>query len=65
MTIAIPKELEDELRAKAAERQAPPEQLLQQALEWYFRLDPELLDEFTAWQEVRDEAWELVEGEPL
>jgi hypothetical protein len=62
MTVTIPAELEDVLQQKAAERKTSVEQLVQEALQWYLQMDAELLDELTAWQEVRDEAWETVEG---
>jgi hypothetical protein len=64
MTVTVPAQLEAALRQKAAERQTSVEQLVQEALAWYLRTDGELLDELTAWQEVRDEAAEIVEGTP-
>ena len=37
---------------------------MQEALEWYLQMDTELLDEMAAWQEVRDESLQIVEGTP-
>ncbi len=62
MTVKIPEELEAALQQKAAERKTSVGQLVREALQWYLQMDPELLDELTAWQEVRDEAWDVVEG---
>ena len=49
---------------KADQRQVPVDNVVQEALEWYLRMNTELLDELAAWQEVRDEAVEIVEGTP-
>lgn len=62
MTVTVPQELEVALQQKAAERKTSVGQLVREALEWYLQMDAELLDELTAWQEVRDEAWDIVEG---
>ena len=61
MTVTIPKELEEELRAQAVQRDTSVEDLVREALRWYLRMDTELLDELAAWQEVRDEALHIVE----
>lgn len=62
MTVTIPKELETVLQQKAAERKTSVGELVREALQWYLQMDAELLDEMAAWQEVRDEAWDIVEG---
>jgi hypothetical protein len=59
---AIPRELEAQLQNRAAERGSSMELVVREALEWYLRVDAELLDELSAWHEVRDEAFEIVEG---
>ena len=61
-TVTIPDQLEETLRAYAAERQTTVEQLVREAVTWYVRLDAALFDELNAWQEVRDEALEVAEG---
>jgi hypothetical protein len=61
MTCAIPPEIEKQLADRAAKRQTTIDQLVVEALHWYLGLDEQLLDEFAAWQEVRDEASQLVE----
>ena len=40
------------------------ENVVQEALEWYLRMDIELLDELAAWQEVRDVGALVAEGAP-
>ena len=62
MTVTIPQELENAVQRCAEKRQLPVEHLVQEALQWYLRIDPELLDEVAAWQDVRDEALDIVEG---
>lgn len=62
--IRLPDQLEQELRTRAAERQTTVEELVRRAVDWYVRFDPLLLDELDAWQDVRDEAWEIIEGPP-
>jgi hypothetical protein len=64
MTLTIPPELQQALTARAAERQITPEELMREALAWYLQIDADLLDELSAWQEVRDEALELAEEPP-
>ena len=62
MTVKIPVDLETAIERKAAQRSMSIEQLIQEALRWYLRMDVELLDELDAWQEVRDEAARTVDG---
>lgn len=62
MTILIPPELEQALAARAAERQMSLEALVGEALGWYLQFDAAVMDELDAWQEVRDEALDLIEG---
>ena len=64
MTVTIPAELETAVQRKAEQRQVPVDNVVQEALEGYLRMNAELLDELAAWQEVRDEALEIVEGSP-
>ncbi|MGH7201302.1 MAG: hypothetical protein ACREJB_11905 [Planctomycetaceae bacterium] len=61
MSVTVPQELEDQVREQAARRQVPVEQVLRDALNWYFKMDPDLLDELAAWEEIRDEAFDLIE----
>lgn len=61
MTLAIPTELERELVERAQKRQVSVESLVRDAIDWYLRMDAATLDELSAWQEVRDEAIQLVE----
>jgi hypothetical protein len=58
MTVSIPADLQQALTARAAQRQISPEDLVREALVWYLQIDPEFLDELSAWQDVRDEALE-------
>jgi len=53
MTLAIPPELERALGNRAAERQISTEDLVREALAWYLQIDVDLLDELSAWQEIR------------
>lgn len=62
MVVALPEQLETALKAHAEKRQVSIEHLVCDAIEWYLRMDPDLLDELAAWQEVRDEALEIVEN---
>ena len=62
MTVSIPQELQAELQARANRRQISLDDLVGEALRWYLGLDAELSDELMAWQELRDEAWENLEG---
>jgi hypothetical protein len=64
MNLAIPTELARALTDRAAKRQVAPEELVREALAWYLQIDPDLLDELTAWQEIRDEALLLAEEPP-
>jgi hypothetical protein len=61
MTLAIPRELEQKLADRARQRNVSVETLVGEALDWYLRLEPDLLDELEAWQDVRDEALQVVE----
>jgi len=63
MTVTIPEDLVTQLRLRAERRQTTIDDLVREALNWYLRIDPDLLDELSAWQEVRDEALHLVEGD--
>ena len=62
MTIAIPADIEKALGTTASERHISIEELVCDALRWYLRIESGLADELAAWQEVRDEALETVEG---
>ena len=62
MTVTVPAQLEQAMRQMAEERQVSMDQLVHEALEWYLRMDAELQDELAAWQDIRDEAAEAVEG---
>jgi predicted transcriptional regulator len=64
VTVTIPRELETAVQRNAQQRQRSVENVVQEALEWYLRMDTEFLDELAAWQEVRDEAVQVVEGTP-
>jgi hypothetical protein len=64
MTVSIPADLQQALAARAAQRQISPEDLVREALVWYLQMDPGLLDELSAWQDVRDEALDVAEGPP-
>jgi predicted transcriptional regulator len=65
MTVVLPADLERALAETARARQRPVDELVQDALRWYLHIDPALWDELDAWQEVRDEALNLVEdGRP-
>jgi hypothetical protein len=65
VNVSIPPHLEQALADRAAERGTTPEELVREALAWYLQIDPGLLDELDAWQEVRDEALGRVEdGSP-
>ena len=56
MTVTIPQELELAVQRCAQKRHVPVERLVQEALQWYLQIDPELVNELAAWQDVRDEA---------
>ena len=62
MSITIPPELESAIKARASERRMSVEEFVREALSWYLNTDAELLDDLSAWQEVRDEARQIVEG---
>ena len=62
MSITIPPELERAVKARADQRKITVEELVREALSWYLNTDSELLDDLSAWQEVRDEARQIVEG---
>ncbi len=64
MTVTISNELEAAVRRKAEQRHIPVEHMIREALQWYLQIDADLVDELTAWQEVRDEAALVVEGSP-
>ena len=64
MTVKIPAELESAVHRKAEQREVSVEKVVQEAIEWYLRMNTGLLDELAAWQEIRDEAMEIVEGTP-
>jgi predicted transcriptional regulator len=63
MTLAIPDDLEQKLMDRARERNVSVETLVGEALNWYLHMDPDVVDELEAWQEVRDEALDLVDEE--
>jgi hypothetical protein len=63
MTCLIPHDIEQRLAARAAKRQTTVDQLVIEALHWYLHVDEETLDELSAWQEIRDEAADLIEGD--
>lgn len=65
MTLALPPELRQALLACAQQRQISLEELVREALAWYVLTGAALIDELTAWQEVRDEALQQVVEEPL
>jgi predicted transcriptional regulator len=64
MTVTLPPELEKAIEQTAADHRVSVEVVVREALEWYLRLDAELLDELAAWQEIRDEASAIVEATP-
>ncbi len=64
MTVSIPPDLQQALAARAAQRQISPEDLVREALVWYLQIDPEFLEESSAWQDVRDEALDVAERAP-
>lgn len=59
MTLAISQELEEKLVERARERQVAVEVLVGEAIHWYLQMEPALVDELSAWQEVRDEALDI------
>ena len=62
MTLTIPADIEQKLAKRAVQRNMSVEAILREAIDWYLQMDPAAIDELTAWQEIRDEALELVEG---
>jgi predicted transcriptional regulator len=65
VTVTIPAELETAVQRRAEHRHVSVENVVQEALEWYLQMNMELLDELAAWQEVRDESLQVVEGPAL
>ena len=65
MSVAIPSELEFEVVERARQRHVDVEDIVREALDWYLRVGVATLDELSAWQDVRDEALQLVEGPTL
>lgn len=63
MTVTIPEDLAGPLHRRAELQNRTMEDLVREALDWYLRIDPQLFDDMSAWQEVRDEALDLVEGD--
>ncbi len=61
MTLVIPQRLEQKLIDQARQRNVSIESLVSEALDWYLKLDPNVMDELVAWQEIRDEALGLIE----
>lgn len=61
MTVAIPADLEQSLASRAATLGVPADDLVRQALRWYLAVPEAVWEEFDAWQEIRDEALELIE----
>jgi plasmid stability protein len=61
MTCVIPSDIEQRLAARAAKRQTTIDEVVREALTWYLGVEEETFDELTAWQEIRDEAADLVE----
>ena len=64
MTCSIPHDIEQRLTARAAKLQMTVEQLVVEASpNWYLGVEEETLDELAAWQQIRDEAGDLIEGQ--
>jgi len=61
MTLMIPQRLEQKLIEQARQRNVSIESLVSEALDWYLKLDANVLDELVAWQEIRDEAVGVIE----
>jgi hypothetical protein len=64
MTCSIPPDVAQQLAARAVKRQTTVDHLVLEALSWYLGMEEETLDELAAWQEIRDEAADLVESPP-
>ena len=62
MVISLSADVEQSLKDRAQRLHRSVDDLVNEAVAWYVRLDPDLIDELNAWQEVRDEAWETAEG---
>ena len=62
MNVTLPPGLTDALTRRAQQRQVAVEDLVREAVAWYLGLDEALIDELHAWQEVRDEALDLADG---
>jgi hypothetical protein len=63
VTCSIPRDIEQRLAARAAKRQTTVDQLVLEALNWYLHVEEDTLDELAAWQEIRDEAANLIEDQ--
>jgi hypothetical protein len=61
MQVTLPPELVEALDLRARERQVNIKDVLREAVTWYLALDASLADELQTWQEMRDEALELVD----
>ena len=64
MNVSLPLELAQAVNERARNSHVPPEELVREAIAWYLRLDESLVDDLRAWQEVRDEAFDLTENGP-
>ena len=64
MTVQVSSEMEQALRERADRLGVSVEDVVQQALSWFLTVDPELLDELAAWQEVGEEGLRLIEDMP-
>ena len=63
-TVPVPSDLEQALSQCAARRRVAVDEIVHEALSWYLQISDDLWDELTAWQEVRDEAFDLVKEPP-
>jgi hypothetical protein len=62
--INVPSELEHALMTRAARRKIGVNELVCEALAWYLQVGDDLLDELSAWQEIRDEAMQRCQEPP-
>jgi predicted transcriptional regulator len=62
MVISLSADVEQSLKERADRLHRSVDELVKEAIAWYVRMDPDLIDELGAWQEVRDEALDIVEG---
>jgi hypothetical protein len=62
MTVTIPADLEKAVAERAEHDRITVDEFVREALVGRLRLDPELLDELKAWEEISDEALRKVEG---